>query len=120
MPIVLDHTIVPAHDQEESAAFFARIFELSPPTANGHFTAVRVNADLTLDFDTDTGFGVHHYAFKIGDADFEAIFARLKNEGVPYGSLPSAPENGRINTGGGGRRLYFKDPSGHVLEITTR
>jgi hypothetical protein len=28
MSIALDHTIVPAHDKEESARFFARIFGL--------------------------------------------------------------------------------------------
>jgi hypothetical protein len=28
MAIVLDHTIVPAHDKEASAKFFARIFGL--------------------------------------------------------------------------------------------
>ena len=28
MPLHLDHTIVPAHDKEESARFFARIFGL--------------------------------------------------------------------------------------------
>ena len=30
MPIVLNHTIVPAHDKEASARFFARIFGLIP------------------------------------------------------------------------------------------
>jgi len=120
MPIVLDHMIVPARDKDAAAAFFARIFGLGAPRASGHFTAVRVNDTLTLDFDSDTGFGIHHYAFKVGDGDFDAIFARLKTEDIPYGSMPFAAEDLRVNTDDGGRRVYFKDPSGHLLEIMTR
>jgi hypothetical protein len=42
MPIVLDHTIVPAHDNEASARFFAHIFGLQVEAAVSHFAPVRV------------------------------------------------------------------------------
>ncbi len=51
MAIELNHTIVPAHDKEKSAKFFARIFGLFYDGEVSHFALVRVNDSLTLDFD---------------------------------------------------------------------
>ena len=41
MTITLNHTIVPAHDKEESARFFADIFGLTYEGPMGHFAPVR-------------------------------------------------------------------------------
>ena len=119
MAIVLDHTIVPARDKVESARFFARIFGLEYDGPHGHFAPVRVNDNLTLDFDDDTGFDSHHYAFKVGEDDFDAIFGRIEGEGLSYGSGPDSSDNMRVNDRRGGRGIYFRDPSGHLLEIMT-
>jgi catechol 2,3-dioxygenase-like lactoylglutathione lyase family enzyme len=119
MTIVLDHTIVPAHDNEASAKFFARIFGLSYEGAPSHFAPVRVNDDLVLDFDTRESFDWQHYAFKVSDGEFDAIFSRVKQEGLAYGSGPFTPENMEINHRSGGRGFYFKDPNGHLLEVLT-
>ena len=119
MAIALDHTIVPAHDKDDSARFFARIFGLSYDGPEGFFAPVRVNDTLTLDFDTDTGFGVHHYAFKVSEAEFDQIFARIKDEGIAYGSAPGAPDNMQTYTHRGGRGVYFHDPGGHLMEVLT-
>jgi catechol 2,3-dioxygenase-like lactoylglutathione lyase family enzyme len=119
MAIMLDHTIVPAHDKEQSARFFARIFGLRYDGPMAHFAPVRVNDTLTLDFDNDTGFEHHHYAFKVGDAEFDAIFARVTEDGVVYGSGPRSLTDMAINHRRGGRGFYFRDPSGHVLEVLT-
>src|SRR5262249_1164925 len=51
MAIVLNHTIVPAHDKVASAEFFARIFGLEYRGPHSHFAPVQVNDGLTLDFD---------------------------------------------------------------------
>jgi catechol 2,3-dioxygenase-like lactoylglutathione lyase family enzyme len=120
MSIVLDHTIVPAHDAEASAQFFARIFGLAYEGRFYHFAPVRVNETLTLDFDTDDGFESHHYAFKVGDAEFDAVFARVREAGLAYGSGPFALEDMAINRRNGGRGFYFRDPNGHILEVLTR
>jgi hypothetical protein len=48
MSINLNHTIVPAHDKEASAKFFARIFGLNYAGPAGHFAPVQVNDPLTL------------------------------------------------------------------------
>jgi catechol 2,3-dioxygenase-like lactoylglutathione lyase family enzyme len=119
MPITLNHTIVPSHDKEQSARFFARIFGLNNPAPAGHFAQVRVNNDLALDWDNRDTFEGHHYAFVVNDQEFDEIFDRLKSEHIAYGSGPSSSTDGDINHRRGGRGLYFADPDGHLLEIMT-
>ncbi len=116
----LDHTIVPATDKEASATFFANIFGLEYEGPMGHFAPVLVNDSLTLDFDNSDRFESHHYAFRVSDEEFDAIFQRVKAEGVAYGSGPFTQENMQINTRRGGRGFYFKDPNGHSLELLTK
>jgi len=120
MAITLDHTIIPSHDKEESARFFARIFDL-PFDGAGHFAPVRVNDALTLDFASAASVDSLHYAFLVDEEGFDAIFSRIRAEGVSFGSGPSTPDDGTINTRRGGRGLYFRggaDP--HLWEIMTR
>ena len=83
MAIELDHTIVPAHDKVESAKFFARIFGLSYDGEVSHFSPVRVNDSLTLDFENSSKFQWHHYAFKVSEEDFDHIFGRIQEAGIP-------------------------------------
>ena len=80
MAITLNHTIVPAHDKEASGRFFSDIFGLKYEASDGHFAPVRVNDTLTLDFDTDDDFDTHHYAFHVGDSEFDAIFKRVQEQ----------------------------------------
>lgn len=120
MTIVLDHTIVPARDRAASAKYFAELFGLSAGESIGPFTPVQVNSTLTFDFDDRRPFEVHHYAFHLSDAEFDAIFGRVKARGLVYGSDPYDPENMRVREFNGGRTVYFKDLSGHLLEIRTR
>jgi catechol 2,3-dioxygenase-like lactoylglutathione lyase family enzyme len=117
--IELNHTIVPARDKVASARFFARIFGLKVEPPFAHFIPVRVNNHLTFDFDQDESFEPHHYAFKVSEAEFEVIFARIKAEGVKYGSGPSTPDDMQTNNWNGGHGVYFRDPSGHLLELLT-
>jgi catechol 2,3-dioxygenase-like lactoylglutathione lyase family enzyme len=120
MTIQLNHTIVPAQNKIASAQFFGRIFGLEfDPNATSHFAAVQVNDSLTLDFANSKEFESHHYAFKVSEAEFNAIFARIHAQGVAYGSGPHHLTDGDINHRGGGRGMYFQDPNGHVLELLT-
>ncbi len=130
MAIVLDHTIVPAKDKVASAEFFAEIFGLKVKPGQGRFAQVQVNESLTFDFadepeawggpgfDPRTGKS-HHYAFHISEAEFEAIFSRVKAKGLAYGSGPYNHTDGQIYTRRGGRGFYFEDPNGHLLEVMT-
>lgn len=121
MTIELNHTIVPVHHKITSAKFFARIFGLSfDEGAIGYFAPVQVNDRLTLDFHDDVErFEVHHYAFKVSEADFDAILGRIQAEDLPYGSKPYSLDDREIYHRHGGRGVYFCDPNGHILELLT-
>ena len=119
MQITLNHTIVPSRDKVRAAEFFAKIFGLTYEGAHGHFAPVQVNDTLPLDYDNRDEFEAHHYAFHVTEDDFDAIFERVKAEGLAYGSDPRAQDNMQINTRRGGRGFYFKDPNGHSLELLT-
>ena len=118
--INLDHTIVPTHDKEAAANFFARIFGFKYEGPKGHFAPVRVSDTLTLDFDDRREVAHHHYAFHVDDETFDAILGRVKDEGLPYGSGPSETDNMSLNDRLGGRGFYFLDPNGHSYELLTR
>ena len=120
MSIELNHTIVPSHDKEAAAAFYARTFGLDLGAPSGPFAPVRVNGALTLDFADQNAFEPHHYAFRVDDATFEAIWARLRSASIAYSADPFGKRVGEINHRSGGRGLYFHDPDGHILEILTR
>ena len=119
MPILLDHTIVPARDKLAAAKFFAEIFGLNVQPGEGYFAQVQVNDSLTFDFADETEPQSHHYAFHISDAEFEAIYQRVKAKGLPYGSGPYNHTDGKIYTRRSGRGFYFEDPNGHLLEVMT-
>jgi catechol 2,3-dioxygenase-like lactoylglutathione lyase family enzyme len=120
MSITLNHTIVPAHDKENSARWFAEIFGLEYGGLQGHFAPVQVNETLTLDFDNADGFKSHHYAFHVSEEEFDAILGRVQHGGHAFGSEPFAQDNGEINRRRGGRGVYFRDTNGHSWELLTR
>src|ERR1700722_7251238 len=69
---------------------------------------------------TSTSAGsLNHPIFMVGEAEFAAIFHRVKAEGIAYGSGPRSRTDRQINHRNGGRGVYFDDPNGHVLEILT-
>ena len=119
MAILLDHTIVPARDKLASAKFFAEIFGLKVKPGAGYFAQVQVNGSLTFDFADEPEPQSHHYAFHISEAEFDAIYDRVKSKGLPYGSGPYNHSDGKIYTRRGGRGFYFEDPNGHLLEVMT-
>lgn len=119
MKIELNHTIIPAHDKTESAKFFGKIFGLKVEESDSHFECVHLNESLVFLFDNYTSFESHHYAFKVGEEEFDAIFGRVKAEGLAYGSGPRSQDDMKINHWNGGRGVYFHDPNGHSLELMT-
>src|SRR4051812_38100063 len=93
----LNHMLVPSKDKVASADYFAEIMGLQRG-AVGHFAPVKIDDGLTLDFadinDVDLWkheqgrFVREHYAFEVSDAEFDAIFGRIKAKGLRYGSAP--------------------------------
>lgn len=121
MSVQLNHTIVLASDQVRSATFLAEILGRPAPVSVGPFTAVQLDNDVTLDFlSRGPDIVSMHYAFQVSEPEFDEIFARIQERGVPYWADPMRAEPGRINTNNGGRGVYFSDPDDHNLEILTR
>jgi catechol 2,3-dioxygenase-like lactoylglutathione lyase family enzyme len=121
MTAKLNHTIVHARDRRASADFYASVFGFGEPRPFGPFLDVQTGNDVTLAIlETDGKFEPQHYAFLVSDAEFDAIFARVRARGLDYWADPGKAQKGRTNTHFGGRGVYFEDPGGHLLEIITR
>ena len=121
MSVQLNHTIVSCRDQQRSAGFLTGILGLRPATRFGHFLVVQADNDVSLDFAETSGpITPQHYAFLVGEEEFDASFGRIRERGVAYWADPGQTRSGQINTRYGGRGLYFEDPDGHLLEILTR
>ena len=110
MSIKLNHTIVPAKDKEAAAKFFAKIFGLNYEGSMGHFAPVRVNEELTLDFDNAESFEPHHYAFHVSDDEFDAIFKRVQEAGITWGSEPRNTDEPAIKLSQRRARRVFSRP----------
>ena len=118
MTILLDHVIVPAHDQDASARFLGQLLGV-PWEEGGHFSPVYVNEALTLDFGNREQFQPQHYCFHVSDEEFDEIFGRIQAAGLKYRSEPNGPDDMKINTRLGGKDVYWNEPEGHVWEMLT-
>jgi catechol 2,3-dioxygenase-like lactoylglutathione lyase family enzyme len=119
--VQLNHTIVSCRDQQRSAAFLTEILGLPQATRFAHFLVVEADNGVSLDFSETTGvITPQHYAFLVGEEDFDAAFARIEGRDLPYWADPGQTQAGVINHRDGGRGLYFEDLDRHLLEIITR
>lgn len=120
MTVTLNHTIVPAADNERAADFFAEVMGLERlPAAGmgGHFAPVRVNEGLTLDYMTVDEPEGHHLAFDVDAETFDGVLARLKRMGVAFGDSPRDPANGGVDHPFRERGLFFTDGSRNLYEV---
>lgn len=116
----LNHTIVHARDRDVSARFLAEVLGRPAPTAYGPFAVVELDNGVSLDFVSGGG-TVHpqHYAFLVGEEEFDEIHARIVERGLEFWADPFHRYRGQVNTNDGGRGVYWEDPDGHNLEIIT-
>lgn len=120
MSVDFNHTIVHCSDKQASATFLCEILGLPDPTPYGPFLEVHAANGVSLDYADDNGVpSRQHYAFLVGDEEFDQIHARIVDRGVTYWADPYRRRAGQINTNDGGRGLYWDDPDGHLLEIMT-
>jgi catechol 2,3-dioxygenase-like lactoylglutathione lyase family enzyme len=121
MSIQLNHTIVWCHDKRKSSAFLTEMLGLPPAVPFGPFLVVELGNGVSLDFhDREGPIAMQHFAFLIGEDDFDRVFRRLHERGLGYWADPGKDHPGEINRRDGGRGLYFDDPDGHLLEVITR
>jgi len=121
MAAQLNHTIVWVFDQTRSALFLAEMLGRPAPTRFGCFDVVELDNGVSPDFATADGpIRPQHYAFLIGEADFDAVLGRIHQQGLDHWADPMRRRPGEINHNDGGRGVYFPDPDGHHLEVITR
>jgi catechol 2,3-dioxygenase-like lactoylglutathione lyase family enzyme len=121
MAIEFNHTIVWARDSQASATFLADILGLAAPKRWGPFAVVKTDNCTNIDFmDADGEIKPQHYAFLVGESEFDEIFERTRRRGLSHWADPAQTQQGEINHHDNGRGFYFEDPDGHLLEIITR
>ena len=103
MAVRLNHTIVAAHDHEASSKFLAEILGLPPPLRLGPFAIVTVG-DTSLDYmnvkeyrGAEGEIVSEHYAFLVTEAEFDEIFARIRERHLPYWADPGRSQRDQIN-----------------------
>jgi catechol 2,3-dioxygenase-like lactoylglutathione lyase family enzyme len=121
MAVDFNHTIVGVRDGQASATFLSEVLGLPSPRRWGPFLVVTTANGTNLDFmDADGEIRPQHYAFLVSESQFDEIFGRIKKRNLAHWADPFQQKPGAINRNDGGRGVYFKDPSGHLLEIITR
>src|SRR3546814_10486106 len=104
MSVQLNHTIVWCRDKAQSSAFLTDILGLPPATPFFHFMVVELDNNVSLDFmEKDGDVARQHYAFLIGEDDFDAVFARIRSEELNYWADPARSRPNEINRHDGGR-----------------
>jgi hypothetical protein len=119
MTVQLNHTIVHVSDKHRAAEELAEILGVEPPTTYGPFRVLMLANGVSLDFADDHGGPVgQHYAFLVGEDEFDQVRMRLVARGLTYWADPFHRREGE-NDNDGGRGLYWEGPDGHNLEIIT-
>ena len=119
MSIELNHTIVGARDKQASAEFIAGILGVEAGPEWGPFVPVPLSNGVVLEYAHASEVHPQHYAFLVGDDEFDRGVARLQGAGITYYADPFLRRRGEINHNYGGRGVYFHDPDGHIMELIT-
>lgn len=122
MAALLDHTIVYVTDRDETIKFYTEVLGFEYGGSTGRFEVVKINDDLSFDLLADPEPESRHFAFSMDRSTFDEVFSNLHEGGFEYGDGPYAVSNmkgpGRsTGTHGVTHSVYFRDPSGHILEI---
>jgi catechol 2,3-dioxygenase-like lactoylglutathione lyase family enzyme len=120
MSIELSHIIIPARSKWAAATFLASILDVPAGPPRQPFVPVKLSNGVALDYVDAERFDPQHCAFLASEADFDAVYARIRNTGITYYSGPNHWRPGEINHLRGGRGVCFPDPDGHHFEIMTR
>jgi catechol 2,3-dioxygenase-like lactoylglutathione lyase family enzyme len=81
---------------------------------------VRLANGVTLGFANTAEPPPQHFAFLVGDAEFDAALARIRDAGGAFYANSHRDGRGEINQLYGGRGVYFEDLDGNMLELITQ
>ncbi|HYL57975.1 MAG TPA: VOC family protein [Candidatus Acidoferrales bacterium] len=122
MAIQLDHIILAVNDVAQSIDFYVGVLGLKHDGERDPFSIIRVTPELTLQLAPWGTKGGEHLAFAMSRKEFDQVFSRVIDRGIPYGDSFHAVGNMRgpgdeSAARGMGKALYFFDPSKHLIEI---
>ncbi|MFI1722667.1 VOC family protein [Streptomyces sp. NPDC020489] len=121
MTVTFNHTIIASKDRDESARFFRELLELPEAPSWGPFVNIQLDDGVLLQFaEPPVEIQMQHYAFLVDDELFARAYQRLCDRDIEHWADPQMRRSGETNTEHGGRGVYFKDPSGHAIELITR
>ena len=121
MGVELNHTIVHVKNRWDAARDVGQVLGLPEATAYGPFAELKLHNAVSLDFmDTEGEIRGQHYAFLVGEEEFDLILGRLQHLGRQWWADPFKRHPNEVNHEDGGRGLYWEGPDGHWLEIITR
>jgi len=123
--MILDHLILNVNDVDESARFYGDVLGFANEGKSDPFTVIRVSPDFVILLGPWPTEGGEHLAFAMPRAEFEEVFQRVRERGIPYGDEFHAVGNmqgPRLESRDGGARgratsVYFHDPNKHLIEI---
>ncbi len=74
-----------ALDAKAAATFLSEILGLDAPTRFAPFWLMQTVNGVSLDYlQSDPGFDVQHLAFLVSEPEFDAMFGRIRQRGLPY------------------------------------
>jgi catechol 2,3-dioxygenase-like lactoylglutathione lyase family enzyme len=84
MPARLNHTIVWCRDKKKSARFLTEVLGLPPPRRFMQFLVVDLANDVSVDYyeEKDEPIALQHLAFLVGEDEFDAALARVRERRV--------------------------------------
>jgi catechol 2,3-dioxygenase-like lactoylglutathione lyase family enzyme len=122
MAIQLDHIILQVNDLAESIGFYTGVLGLKHEGERDPFSIIRVTSDFTIQLAPWGTRGGEHLAFAMSRKEFDEVFRRVVDGGIPYGDRYDSVGNMRgpgdeAAARGMGQALYFFDPNQHLIEI---
>ena len=122
MAAQLDHMILLVNDRARSIEFYTQILGFAYEGDREPFSVIRVNAQLTLQLAAWGTTGGTHLAFATSRSEFEEVFDRVRQAGIPYGDSFQSVGNMRgpgdeAGARGPGKAVYIFDPSKHLIEV---
>src|SRR6516165_10187845 len=117
----LDHLILAVNDVAASVDFYVRVLGFTHEGDRPPFATVRVTPDFVIQLAPWGTKGGEHLAFALGCAEFDEVFRRVREAGIPHGDAFDAVGNMRgpgpsDGAQGATQSLYFFDPNRHLLE----
>lgn len=130
----LDHVVLWVQDPVAAARFYEQTVGLTPvrldefTAGTAPFPSVRVNEETILDLmdrakaprmtmlpgaADSSGHPVNHVCLSFAPDAFDALRARLEDQGVPVSGISHGSFGAR---GEAPRSFYFRDPDGNILE----